>query len=524
MNRFSVYDREEKTVLGLVKNLATQMDNYKFVDANAEIVDARIGEPTLFHKIQKIDNIIDKFHISEVNVLDLGLKGDGTEEDLSQLKLFLSDKITNIRLVFPSNKVFKINETIKIKADNCILDFNGIIICDTDCINLMDVNESIVNINVIKKSSDLNLWYDWNNGKTLDYSTFTSYGLSLNNVRNCQFNIGRIQGYKYGIWLHPTTFELNDSVTFSGIQYNIFNLGSIYGNNNCITFQHGGNNTWANSNTFNVGMLSGGVGIHMVKSVYENTDAFNQNNFYGTGFEYCKTGGILIEEGKDNSFNNFRFDKTDNYYIKCSEGTERLSFITNYQIFFEGCELFGKGHYIKAPIYKYSDISKPVAEKMNFLTPYTKVSENLVMSDISENSTETYVLKETDKPLAYNYKFVKDAWGKIRPIAPFPSFNKTSGTSSGTVKEITLTNMNDIHYPDTRQGNVIYKFTAEVESVYIGQVIKIFTTGNTEPDRVSFQNSNGTVINLPSLAYNKMYFLINIGGEFKLIEMGTNLN
>ena len=457
--------------------------------------------------------------VTEINVLQLGLKGDGSVEDLTALNGFLAERKENIKIVFPSNKIYKINEPIVIKADKSIIQVEGVIIADCDGLILDDVNECLVNINTIKSTRELNLHHDWHNGKYIDYEEFSNSGLRLNNVRNCILNINRIQGYKNGLHLAPSTFKLGSDYTSSGVQYNIFNLGSIYGHKNCIHFQHKADGSWANSNTFNVGMLSGGYGIKMTKAEYKECDYFNQNNFYGTGMEYCRYGGILLEIGKENIFYNFRLDKVDQFYIKTEENTSYCTFDTNYALFTEGCQLKGKGHAVKGRLLSYSDTNNINSYEKRYLSDNKKISQTLVLTDNVETQTEAFILNENHEPFSDAYKFYKDVWGKLRAVAPLQSFWQNQGTNV----TITIRNMNNIFYPDTRSGNVTYQFDTDVESIYTGWTFKILTTNNTDPNKVSFKYSNGNVVNIPSLSQNKFYYLMNIGEQFKLIEVGDAL-
>ena len=542
-NKFTVYDSEELTVLELIEELGNLTnDNIEGLKGKTDLYGDHkgswqgINRPTMSEEglrgtVEKIidedlprineqlETIITKN--TEINVLDYGLKGNGEVEDLTILKEILSNKLTNVTLYFPSNKTYKINEPITIKGDNCIIKLDGEIVAQNDGIIFDDVNDSIISINIVRKEEKYNLWHDWNNGKYIDYSTFNNNGVIFNNFRNNKININRVESFKNGLYFNPSTFTLTEgNVTYSGIQYNTFDLGSVYACANCIIFECGGNNTWVNSNIINGGMLSGGLGLYFKNTAFSNTDDFNQNSFNNNGFEYCRNGGILIEKGKDNTFLNFRFDKVDNYYIKSSEQTKRISFDTNYQVFYEGCELKGEGHTLKASIYKYGDLTNPLANKSIYLTPFTKLNETTILRDDAMNSTEGVVLSGVDKPLSSVYRYIKDAYGNVRPVYHFPKFTKTANSTL----VITLENMGNIFYPDTRKGNVIYQFSKEVESIYIGFPIKIFTTGNSEPNRIAFKNSDGTDITLPSLAYSKFYYLLNIGGEFKLIELGNILN
>ena len=470
--------------------------------------------------ISDVDAYLDKLYIhTEINVLHLGLKGDGSIEDLSELNRFLAQKKENIKLIFPSNKVYRINEPIVIKADKSIIQVEGVVIADCDGLVLDDVNDCLVNINTIKSTKELNLHHDWYNGKYIDYEEFNSSGLRLNNVRNCVMNISRIQGYKNGLHLAPSTFKLGSDYTSSGIQYNIFNLGSIYGHKNCIHFQHKADGSWANSNTFNVGMLSGGYGVRMTKAEYKECDYFNQNNFYGTGMEYCRLGGILMEIGKENSFYNFRQDKVDEFYIKTGENSSYCTFDTNYALFTEGCQIKGKGHAVKGRLLSYSDTNNINSYEKRYFSENKKVSQTLVLTDNVEKHTEAFVLDENHEPFSDAYKFYKDTWGKLRAVAPLQSFWQNQGTNV----TITIRNMNNIFYPDTRSGNVTYQFNTDVESIYMGWTFKILTTKNTDPSKVSFKYSNGNIANIPSLAQNKFYYLMNIGDGFKLIEVGDAL-
>ena len=137
-NKFSVYESEEKTVLGLLGELGSQVNhNTDNLKNKTDLYGDHKGSwqglsrPTLSEEGMRatvediIDNKIPSIQSSletiitkntEINVLDYGLKGNGEVEDLTRLKGLLANKLTNVTLYFPSNKTYKINEPITIKS------------------------------------------------------------------------------------------------------------------------------------------------------------------------------------------------------------------------------------------------------------------------------------------------------------------------------------------------------------------------------------------------------------------------
>ena len=148
MNRFSVYDREEKTVLGLLKNLCSQMDNYKFVDANAEIFEARGGYELLGDRLDGLslnnyyfkegDNLSQVIKEHEVVILPSNGLIEVTERvDVVGKKLITIGKPCTIKAVGDMDTEVLYCGGSKFEVNNIILDCNdkgtdGVIIVSSE--------------------------------------------------------------------------------------------------------------------------------------------------------------------------------------------------------------------------------------------------------------------------------------------------------------------------------------------------------------------------------------------------------
>ncbi|MFK4391697.1 hypothetical protein ABH916_003625 [Peribacillus frigoritolerans] len=127
------------------------------------------------------------------------------------------------------------------------------------------------------------------------------------------YNLTRLQGFDIGIALVPNkvTSGYNE-----GVQYCKFNFDYM----NCITggiLLQAGNNSlpWVNENTFTGGRILGRYGVKFVKGSTQ-IDPYNNNKFYNIGCEGIKGNAIDLAFAKNNTFENFRFENVNGYYIQ----------------------------------------------------------------------------------------------------------------------------------------------------------------------------------------------------------------
>ena len=531
--RITALDEKYKQITDEIKKLIIDNETYfnEIISENLENLaisqlNEWVSDGTLETLINQtaLKNINDHItDITTINVMDYGLKGDGTTEDLTQLKELLSTKLVNKTILFPANKVIKINEPIKLLAEKCTIRMEGEIIADAcDGVLLDDVMDCTITINSIKTPITYNPWYDYNNGKNvIDYSRFTNYGLRLNNARTNKITINRIHGFKYGLYFAPSTFSLNGTIMEAGTQYNEVTFNQVEACTYPICFERLANLSWANSNFIRGGMTSGDIAIKFVASTFRG-DPYNQNVFTNIGCEYLKGGGFLLEEGKENIFYDFRHDKVDNFYIKTLTPCNNNTFKTNYSGFIDGCALHGTNDVIEMPSYKYTDTKSMISNKTTALSGYNTQynTSNYFYKGLTRKTTECLAV-DGDVPLTSYYKMVNDFNNKPRIISPFPYFRPISSGSF----TITYKNMTNVFYLKTIDSDVIIKFDETAENVHYGFEYTFMTTGDFKHIPI-FMDSKGVTI--PSLV-NKitqpdtLYKIIFIGDGYAVFKVGERL-
>ena len=292
-NKFSVYASEEKTVLGLLDELGSQVNHNTDVLENKTDLHGDhkgswqgLNRPTMSEEGMRAT--VEKIHNDFYNAKVIDLKN---EKDFD---------INNISTCV--NRVFSTIEsytTVKLNADlcyittpinitmkeGCELILNCKIKCKTD-FNAININGNRASNNVFIKSLES---FD-----KVNFNTILGSGLTLDNYYNSSVFIGEMLGFNVGLLLKGTY----------GSQYNKIEFFSISNCNECIVLNPLSGSHWVNENTFTGGRLGGNIGINL-KGI-SNNDIINNNKFYNIGFEGIKTLLIKAVGARYNSLVNPR--------------------------------------------------------------------------------------------------------------------------------------------------------------------------------------------------------------------------
>ncbi|MFJ7509865.1 hypothetical protein ACIQW7_10440 [Peribacillus simplex] len=177
-------------------------------------------------------------------------------------------------------------------------------------INLKGNIELISDTSLFRVKNNLSLKLDVDFMST---SVAGSICLEIYESYHGDFNLVRIQGFDLGIALVPNkvTFGYNE-----GVQYCKFNFDYMNCKNGGIIFQTGNNSLpWVNENTFTGGRVLGSFGIKTLKGTTQ-IDPYNNNKFYNIGCEGISGNAIDLAFANNNTFENFRFEDVNGYYIQ----------------------------------------------------------------------------------------------------------------------------------------------------------------------------------------------------------------
>lgn len=117
------------------------------------------------------------------------------------------------------------------------------------------------------------------NQSSVNYSGLTTPGLYVRNCQACVIKGNKISGYQDAIMAGG-----DQNLTNPGNQYNKIQFDNLYRNYRGVHIKVVGN-SWCNSNQFIGGQIACKVGMRFTKSATQ-TDPYNQNSFYGFGFEH----------------------------------------------------------------------------------------------------------------------------------------------------------------------------------------------------------------------------------------------
>lgn len=125
MNRFSVYNREEKTVLGLIKKIGKELDELKELDTNQEVVDARGEYNKLDERLESVDNRLESIDNIGLCISSYPRLENETDDTLRIQRLINDAKNLNRKVVFEENVTYYCSDTITIDLSYLDIDFNS---------------------------------------------------------------------------------------------------------------------------------------------------------------------------------------------------------------------------------------------------------------------------------------------------------------------------------------------------------------------------------------------------------------
>jgi hypothetical protein len=223
----------------------------------------------------------------EINLSQLGIKGDGETDETLKIQTALDYAITNNKKII-GTKHYKISSTINIYDLNndyqkTNVELNEIIYSESSNAIKISTNAAVIKINKITGD----------NSGTAVLLSHTSSPLISHNI----IEIGRIKGFDIGLHLKPASSS-------NGIQYNIIN-GLFYQScNNGIVIDASTSNSWVNQNYFNNMRLDGVNGIKLIGN--SSAGSCNGNAFTNVGLENISGRGIELTKAKNNHFRNIR--------------------------------------------------------------------------------------------------------------------------------------------------------------------------------------------------------------------------
>lgn len=508
---------------GLEQEVIKTLNQWKDDGTLANIINVTIFQD-LNKKIRDLSTRFDNLEV--INVIELGIKGDGTPEDPKVVNDLFTETMINKHLYFPPNHTYNFTKPIKINAKNSKITMAGVMIEDNhEALILDDVQKCRIEVNKITSSTTYSTYSDWNTDKKIiPYTSFTSTGMLFNNVRDCYMEINTIHGQKYGLAFKPTEYNEDMSGRFhpSGTQYNTIVYQMIEACTFPIYAGLQGRDTWVNSNTFVGGSLSGYHGVYFEETGFKG-DPFNQNVFRGLGLEYIYKGSIELENTKECLFENFRCDKVKEFYIKTNEKCFNNTFRTTYGVFFEGCVFQGKGNILEGGISAYSDPTNPLGYKAVYLNEGNRAIMGYEMSKHIQNRTE--VFQDTQESLGgvfgECYRVVKDAYGKKRVIGAFDK----ALISSGQTVNLDLGSLYRTIVID--KSNMTVKFTQDAWfTMAEGQEIRFIVKGGVEG--TLFQDFGGAPIGalnnkLVAPVNSTMFRIFSINGDWHVYKIGERL-
>lgn len=137
--------------------------------------------------------------------------------------------------------------------------------------------------------------YSWSENP--NYDEYTGTGIMLNNVSFSTITINSIHGFKYGLQLYGTNSN--------GVYYNQIHLNRI---RQCdVSIRFSCSNGFVNSNRIFGGFLYGNSGLVIEREENEK-NTFNNNTFYGMGFERLKKDVCKLRYAHYNTFYSCRFE------------------------------------------------------------------------------------------------------------------------------------------------------------------------------------------------------------------------
>lgn len=295
--------------------------------SDAEVIQARGGEPLLKDRLDKTDT----------NVLDFGINVRNYVENFSDTTEAIRSAESDAAfykkpLFFPKGHEFNISDTVHIRENIDVVMQSPIVYTAEDNKPALVIgNRGIVNyaeeliLNVKRKTVS-------------DWSDENSIGIQLVNCNNSRITIVQARGFTIG------AEALGSGQGFTYCQ--VF-LGNLI--NNKIGLQisnesHGGKIGWSNESTYfggrfsclsNVGVGLSRIGIRVVSK--DATNLFNNNNTgYGQNFELNQSMAgsaealpFLIEHGGNNRFYDYRDEGNGPY-------TARVTGRSRYNLFVVG--------------------------------------------------------------------------------------------------------------------------------------------------------------------------------------------
>ena len=359
---------------------------------------------------------------------DFGAVGDDVNDDYTAIMDAINECISTKKALYFSNKVYHIGTAININS----LDFD--IYSDySGYLHYTGSGSAMIIGNAVNRKIQIAIAGEYLNDNT-------SSCLEVNGATSCTFDCSFSNGL-YGLNLNAT----------SGIQFNIFNIGSIINCMECIRLNS--STGWVNDNLFMGGRLTkfspfpNVCGIH-----FESTRAFNNNVFIKTSVEGCAKG-IWIERSGKNKFEAIRFEGS----------TTPIQLDAN-----------ANSNYIEIG---YADSQTG--------TPIDNGTYNTIILGYTQLKND-YLLFESDDPrkCAYNYP-----GGECEPL-PFmvglSNDTETSGViNNGTSGEYWLWFNNDIKYFKFNTGNAA------------GTRLKFYVNVYNEANFtfcIMFKDSNGNII------------------------------
>ena len=292
-NKFSVYESEEKTVLGLIDELGSHVnhnaDNLKNkTDLYGDHKGSWQGlsKPTLSEEGMRatVEKLQNDFYNEKI--IDLKNEKDFDVNDISVCINRIFSNIENYTTVKLNIDTCYLTKPITITMkEGCELILNCKIICKND-INAININGNRVSNNIYIKTL-----ISYNN---LNFNIVVGNGLTIDNYYNSSIKIGEILGFNVGLLLKGTL----------GTQYNKIDFFSISNCKEPIKLLTTEETQWINENTFTGGRLGGNVAINL--SGLSGKDIINNNKFYNIGFEGVNELLIKSIGAKYNSYFNPR--------------------------------------------------------------------------------------------------------------------------------------------------------------------------------------------------------------------------
>ena len=218
---------------------------------------------------------------------EFGAVGDGVTDDYNAIMDAIAECTTTKKALYFSNKEYLIGTAINIPSlgFDIYSDYSGYL-------HYTGSGSAMIIGSAINRKIQIAIAGEYLNDNT-------SSCLEINGATSCTFDCSFSNGL-YGLNLNAT----------SGIQFNVFNIGSIVNCIECIRLYSA--TGWVNDNLFMGGRLTkfspfpNVCGIH-----FENNRAFNNNVFIKTSVEGCEKG-IWIERSEKNKFEAIRFEGSTN--------------------------------------------------------------------------------------------------------------------------------------------------------------------------------------------------------------------